>query len=730
MKTLGLLITASLLLAEVPVQAQKDPEESHPKIGLVLGGGGALGISHIGILKVLEEEHIPVDYIVGTSMGSIIAGLYASGMSPDEIQAFLQGLDWHEVMTDATPRRELYFRRKFEDQRYLFDLGIGRNGLKMGTGLAAGQKFNNLLQYEVQRTASITNYNDLPIPFRACATDLISGKAYVMDHGNLARSMRASMAVPAIFTAVELDGRILVDGGIVNNLPVDVMEEMGADIIIAVDVGSAGDIVDLEKLKSIGGVLGRTYAIAQRPEQIESLKRADIGLQPNLVGFTASQFDRVAEFVPKGADAARAKISELRKLSIDPEAFQARIKKQRRAMPGSIELSGVEITGAERVSEKAIQGRIYSKPGEPFDVNTLQLDLMRVYGIGEFEQILFKLEQQDDATGTLTYEATESPAGPLYLAVGLNLRSDFDYDSDWNILLNVTRRSVNALGAEWRNELILGSVQGLLSEFYQPLNYGGTFFVAPVLNYRSETENVYDGKDRIAEYDVEKTVGRLDFGIQLRHFAELRVGPMWGTGNADIAVGPPALPEFDETYFGATAQLIIDRQDRTYFAREGGLLNIQGDFPRKEAGGDVSFDKIGALGRIHKSIGDHTGTLGFEYGDSLGTDLPAYAQFTLGGAESFSGLAEDQFRGSALGVVSASYRYRLMRLPSQLGQGVYLISRFDTGNVWADDTDLDDLRYGFSAGIGADTSAGPIYLTYGWADGGYSRIYFALGSVF
>jgi NTE family protein len=402
------------------IRSYGQESSSRPKIGLVLGGGGALGISHVGVLRVLEEQRVPIDYICGTSMGAIIAGLYASGMSPDEIEAFLSGLDWNEVMTDDTPRRELFYRRKLEDQRYLLTMGVGRKGLKMGTGMAAGQKFNNLLQLQVQRSATITDFNQLSIPYRAVATDLQSGGAYVMDHGNLAKAMRASMAVPGAFTAVEIDGHLLVDGGIVNNLPVDVAKAMGADIIIAVDVGAASDNVDPEKLKSIAGILGRTYAIAQRPEQVEQFKRADIGLQPELADFTASQFARVSELIPKGEAAARTKIAEFQKLGVDAEAYNAYLAGHRRANPTDVRIDSVEVSGQSRVSEKSIRGRIQSKPGETFDAKTMQLDLMRIYGIGDFEQVLYRLDQKDEGSGTLNYVATEDPRGPLYLNVGLN----------------------------------------------------------------------------------------------------------------------------------------------------------------------------------------------------------------------------------------------------------------------------------------------------------------------
>ncbi|VGO17182.1 putative NTE family protein [Pontiella desulfatans] len=703
--------------------------DERPKIGLVLGGGGALGMSHIGVLRVLEEQRVPIDYICGTSMGAIIAGLYASGMSPDEIEAFLSGLDWNQVMSDATPRRELYFRRKLEDQRYLIEMGLGRKGLKMGAGMAAGQKFNNLLQLQVQRAATITEFDHLSIPYRAVATDLQSGSAHVIGHGNLARAMRASMAVPGAFTPVEIEGRLLVDGGIVNNLPVDVAKAMGAEFIIAVDVGSASDDVDPEELKGITGILGRTYAIMQRPEQIKQFEQADLGLQPELADFTASQFARVLELVPKGEVAARGKLDEIAKLSVDKEEYAAYLKRHRRANPTGVQLDAIEVAGQSRVSEKSIRGRIQSKAGTSFDAQTLQLDLMRIYGIGEFEQVLFHLDQKDEETGSLNYVVTEDPRGPLYLNVGLNLRSDFQNDTDWNILLNLTRRSIGPLGAEWRNDAIIGSTQGLLSEFYQPLGHGGYLFVAPMINYRSELQDLYDDKDHIAEYNVEKTEANFDFGIQLRRFAELRVGPVWGIGKGEVETGLTGLPDFDDHYAGPAFSLIVDQKDRTYFPRQGYYFETRGFFPREDWGGDVSFDKVSADFILSHSINDHTMEMALEGGSSLGTDIPGYAQFTLGGADGFSGLAQDQFRGSSLGVATLAYRYRLKELPAQLGRGIYTLSRFDVGNVWENGMNS-DVRYGGSLGVGVDLNIGPLMLTYGLADGGYHSIYFSLGSEF
>ena len=729
-KQVASILICLCLFAFAATDAKEKESPSRPKVGLVLGGGGALGLAHIGVLKVLEEQHIPIDYIAGTSMGSIIAGCYASGMSPDEMQTWLESLDWDEVMSDKTPRKELYFRRKQDDQRYLIEMGLNFKGPKMGTGLAAGQKFNNLLQLATLRSADITNFDQLPIPYRAIATDLQSGEAFIIDHGQIATAMRASMAVPGVFTASEIDGRLMVDGGIVDNLPVDVVRAMGADVIIAVDVGADADQVDPTTLNSLGSILSRTYTIAQRPGQIEQFEKADIGIRPVLIGMTAAEFDRVAEFVPRGEEAARGKTQALSTLAVDNEAYATFLAKQRRAKPEQVRVDQIKVTGNHRVSEGAIRGRIRSRPGAPFDENAMQFDLMRIYGIGEFEQVLFRLDPDEEGNRILRYDVKEKNWGPLYLGLGLNLRSDFEQDAEWAMLLNVTRRSLNALGAEWRNEFELGSRQSALSEFYQPLDASGFFFVAPTLQYCSEQEAIYEDDSHVADYNVKKAEARLDFGLQLRRYAELRAGPVWGSGRGEIETGATNLPTLDETYSGWHVGLIVDLQDRTMFAREGFYLKTDGLFARKDMGGHTQFDKVEGVFRKFQSFGEHTFTLGLQGGTSLGSDLPGYAQFKLGGPFGFAGMAEGQFRGSYLGIASLGYAYRLLQLPSQLGKGIYALSRVDVGNTWEDEFDTDDLRYGGLIGIGADLSIGPLYLGYGHADEGYNCFYLSLGTMF
>lgn len=705
---------------------------AYPRIGLVLGGGGALGLAHVGVLKELEARRIPIDCIAGTSMGAIIGGLYASGMSPAEIENLLLELDWNDVMSDDTPRRELFFRRKIDDQRYLFEVGAGLKGIKMTAGIAAGQKFNNLMEFVTLRAATISDFDLLPIPFRAVATDLRTGQPFVIGSGNLAQAMRASMAVPGAFTPVMIDDHVLIDGGIVDNLPVDVAEAMGADIVIAVDVGASAARFREEDLKSLAGILARAYAIAQRPEQERMFRRATVGIQPDLEGMIATQFERVAEFIARGEAAAQTKASELAEFSVTESGYTEFLARQRRTNPKSVTIGAIDVTGNLRVDESIILGRITTRPGMAFDRHRVSLDLQRIYGIGEFEQVMFHLQPGPDGTSTLNFDITEKSWGPTYFQYGFRLQSDFEKNADWAMLLGMRRMSINRLGAEWKTEGQVGSEHSLFSEFYQPLDHRGFFFIAPNFEYKSELQNVYEDDQRIAEYDVKTRLGRLDFGFQLRQHAELRIGPWWGEGETEIDTGSSDLPQEDDTITGLHMSLITDRQDRTMFARFGSYLKIEAAIARTYAGGDREFDRLFVLHRWQHSFGDHTVFTVAKYGTSFGGDLPGYAQFTDGGLLGFGGIAKDQFRGDDLAVASIGYQYRLLTLPSSIGRAVYFVTRADYGNIWQSDEpmEISDCRSGGLVALAADTIIGPVFAGIGFGDEGTDRYYFMLGNTF
>ncbi|MBN1674004.1 MAG: patatin-like phospholipase family protein [Kiritimatiellae bacterium] len=730
---LGVLALGRPHAALAQGEREEAPPPRRPRIGLVLGGGGALGIAHVGILKVLETERIPVDCIGGTSMGAIVAGLYAAGLAPEEIEKTLVGVDWWEVLKDQTPRRDLHFRRKQDDKRYLFDLELGLRGwhILAPTGLAAGQKFNNIMQTLTLSTAGIDDFDRLNIPFRAVATDAVTGKAVILDRGNLATAMRASMAVPGLFTPVAIEGRLLVDGGVVNNVPVDVVRGMGADLVIAVDVGAIKARPDARKLENVAGILSRTYAILTRPRQDAQLAQADIVILPDVSAFSAADFHRAAGIIPCGVKAAQQAAETLRRHSVSREEYDRFLRAQRRRPAGDIVVSRVVTAGNRLVDDRIVRRRIRTQPGDTLDFARLNADLARIHGLGDFQTVSYRLRPDGDKY-ELNCLMREKPWGPAYLHMGLRLQSNMDNEANWQVLLNYTRTRLNPLGAEWRADLQGGSVQRLFTEFYQPLSFAGTFFVAPSIDVSDQIRDVYEDDDRIARYDVRLRQGRLDLGIQMSNHGEARAGAVVGHGKAQTDAGATALPGFDEPIGAWALQFVLDRLDNAVFARHGYLIGIEAFLAREFLGGTVYYDRVRALYDQFFTRGAHTAQVSLKGGTSLGSTLPPYDEFLLGGPFSLAGLAQDQLRGQYFAAGSLGYRYRLVKLPPSLGEGVYIGARADAGNVWGeqDDINADDLRYGLLLAIGADTVLGPAVIGWGHADGGENQAFLSLGTTF
>jgi len=447
-----------LLLAGVAI-AGPCPEDREC-VALVLAGGGARGAAHVGVIEVMEELHVPVDFIVGTSMGAIIGGMYASGLSPEEMREKLAEINWEESFNDDPPRRNIPFRQKQDDDRSLFKLefGFGKDGANSPRGLVAGQKLNFILSTLLLHTTSVQDFDELPIPFRAIAVDLNSGEVVVQDRGSLPTAIRASMAYPVFFTPVEVGDKLLVDGGVLRNMPVDVAIEMGADRMIAIDVGSP--FSGGSETHSAFKVARRTLSVMTREgrkEQEEMLREQDLLIVPDLTGVTAFEdFTAVGTAVERGVDAARASAGALGKFAVDEDTFAEYIGRHRAGRKmGLVTIDRVEVTGLERVSPKRVSRRLESQPGTEVDVETLQRDLERVYRIGEFEQVGFDLRREDGET-VLVIEAGEKSWGPWFYRLGASALANFDGRGDFTGNVLVRRPNINRLGGEWKTFLTIG----------------------------------------------------------------------------------------------------------------------------------------------------------------------------------------------------------------------------------------------------------------------------------
>ncbi len=708
-------------------------EPSRPKIGLCLGGGGAKGFAHIGVLQYLEEQRVPIDLIGGTSMGAIVSGLYAAGLSPDQIESEMNTQNWWALLEDMPSRRMLTYRRKLEQRRYISNFEIGLDGWKplLRPGQVAGQRMNSVLQELTSAYAGVEDFDQLRIPFRAVATDVQTGEQVVLRQGNLAQAIRASMAVPGAFTPVNLDGRQLVDGGLVNNVPVSVLREMGADIVIAVDVIGLDDWSTTEKpINSSLDILGQTMLIMQQPQVDAQLKQADIVIQVPIHKQGMGDFHKSRDIIPLGYTAAKAVAEALQALQIDEAAYAEHLEVELPERQRPLTIRSVGISGQQRVDERSIRSRIRVKPGDTVSVETLGKESEYIQAMGDFTQVRYELQQDGDAYD-LTYDVEEKSWGPTYLRSGLRLETDFENNTAWNLIIGYNRRQLNALGAEMRVDAKVGQETGLGVDLYQPLSFRDPLFLAPSLVLGRSRRDLFSGDEAVSSYDVEEIRGALDLGWSLREIGEIRVGAEFRRVRSDEEPGMPEAGTSTEELGALRGRLVFDRLDDAFFPRKGYLLNLFGRAVMESMGADREYEVAEAQFLGVASLGENSFALSARAGGSFDSDVPLYDQFELGGFGNFSGLAPGQLRGPYVGVLSLAYRRMLGHLPPGLGDGIYFNLKADSGQVWEEQEDLgDDLIYGGTVALSADTLIGPIYMGYGYAEGGNRQFYFSLGAQF
>jgi NTE family protein len=736
--TVILVASLSLTLVATPgrtatEQAEADTTATRPRIGLVLSGGGARGAAHIGVLAVLEELRVPVDAIAGTSMGSIVGGLYAAGLSPAEMRDDINEIDWSSIFADAPPRQDLSFRRKEDQYDPLFAVEIGFRGghLMLPSGLVAGQKLDFTLRSLVLDTYLVTDFDRLAIPYRAVATDLADGSVVVLAGGDLVQAMRASMAIPGAFTPMEIDGRVLVDGAVCQNLPVATARTMNVDRLIAVNIGTP--VSELHSDPTLLGVVTRTLDLLSKanvPEQKALLGTDDLLIEPELGDISSASFDRLPEAVAMGEAAAREMEAELRQFSVSPQEYAAFLARQRRQPAPAPMIDKIEVTGNDRVPTTMIEDRIETAPGEPLDLALLGHDLMEIYRIGEFSRVSARLERSDESTN-LVIGAAEKFWGPGYLRLGLLLASDLNGAGAFTLYANYRQSFVNRLGAEWRTVLRLGNIVGVLTDFYQPLTYSGLWFVNPAVDWARFRRDIYlSGVARlpIEEHNLE---GRFDAGLSLGHLGELRVGVYRGILRVKERISVESDPEKVDRG-GWRARLVHDRLDNLDFPTTGTFVEIDALLSRPGLGADGAYDQLDLRLSRAFSGGRTSFLLRGRLVSDLGSDIPFYDQAWLGGFGQISGLKPGEIQDDNLALGAMTVYYRLNRLSPIIGKAVYLGASIETGGAWPtlSQATVDDLRLGATAFLGLDTVFGPFYLGWGWVDRGSNSAYLMLGRVY
>jgi NTE family protein len=728
MKPLLLFVLIGQLACALPSAAAAEP-----RIGLVLSGGGARGAAHVGVLKVLEEMRIPIAAVAGTSMGALVGGAYSSGVDPDALEQLLTSADWDALFVDAPPRDQWTMRRKDDQRQGTLDFSIGvRDGkVKLPKGALAGQKIELFFAEIMQVSEGVEDFDALPIPFRAVATDLEDGAAKVFAKGSLPRVMRASMSVPGAFAPVEIDGRLYVDGGLVRNLPVDVARRMGVDLVIAVNLGSS--YLPRDQLETVVGVLGQMVAILTEQNVQRSLAelhpRRDLLIKPDLGDVGSTDFKRAAEAIAAGERAANAAAQRLAHLSVSPERYAAWRAQRSRPPIGGERIDAVRIVGIERVNQALFEPLIAHQQGQPLDRSRLESDIQDLYGRGDFERIGYRVERRD-GRNLLIVDAAEKAWGPGYLSFGLGFRSDFVGDNRFGLRATFRRSWLNDLGGEWLTSIQLGNELEFYSELYQPFRLDRAVFASPYLHIERSPISVFEGSQRVARYDLLRSAIGLDFGSTLfDERAELRVGALFGNAQTSLDTGESTLPRSNNNESGLRARFRWDTLDSVAAPRSGARLELDLFSPQPALGADLSYNRLLADWTGARAVGEHALVGRLRLGSSVGSDMPYYDQFTLGGFLDLSGYANEQFRGNQLAFGGLIYYHRLATLQPPLGRGIYLGGSLEAGSIRDTIEPLTEpkTRFGSSLFLGADTWLGPAYLGVGVSGEGDATGYFLLG---
>ncbi|MBV8632780.1 MAG: patatin-like phospholipase family protein [Silvibacterium sp.] len=706
------------------------PAASRPKVGLVLEGGAALGLAHIGVIQWLEEHRIPVSYVAGTSMGGLVGGLYATGRSPKEIFDVVDRIDWDQVLRGVTPFDKLNYRRKEDAYQYPNQMEFGlRKGLRFPEGFNSGQEVSFILDNVALPYSQIETFDDLPIPFACVGTDLGFDKKHVFRSGSLALAMRSTMSLPGIFSPVRDGDHLYADGGLVDNLPVDVAKDMGADITLAVHLEVKP--LNVKEPLSAFGVLGESISTVVAVTEMRGIEQADMVISVPLQKFTGTDYKDSAEIIKAGYDAAQSKATMLSTLSVDEatwEEYLARRNARRRIAPIP---QFVAVEGTDKRSAAGIEKAFASAVGKPVNSADVQSKLLDIQGGGRYSALTYEMVRKGDQEG-LEITTLEKPYAPPTVRPLIVIDGSQYNNVLFSMGARITFLDIGSYGAEWRNDVIVGTQYGVTSEYFRPVHPGGRFFVAPRISATSDLFNAYtSGGDLAATYRQKQAGGGLDFGYEFGRTSELRIGYQTGYYKFKLQVGNPTLEpqvngrqgftrlryqllNVDDPVIPTTGQLLNFRTQ--YFdANPGGSSN----FPLTE-GRFTDFIKFNEHNTVYASAGGGT-TYGYNH-----VGVPA---FSLGGSLNFPAYGTNEILTNQYSILTLGYLRQLAQLPPLLGNKLYFQGRFDVGS-------FDKLTNGtrvpgdVAGAFVVSTIFGPVTIGGSVGDSGHHRFYFGLGRVF
>jgi NTE family protein len=721
----------SLYLSPPETKAQQPVAKGRPKIGLVFEGGGALGLAHIGVIRWMEDHHIPIDYVSGTSMGGLVGGLYAAGFTPEEMKVFVDGIDWHSVLSGQVPFQSLGFRRK-EDKllfpnRLEFGLKGGRFNLPNGlnSGNAVGLLFDRTLlpYYDLQ------SFNDLPIPFRCVATEIISGQPHVFKDGSLSQALRATMAIPGVFAPVHHENLIFSDGAAVDNLPVDVAREMGAQVVIASYLDSGP--TDPATLTSLVGVAGRNVSIMTAANVARSLKDADIVISSDVSKFGALDFTRSNDIIPIGVKAAAAMSEQLEKYALNDADWAAYIHERELRRRTKIPVPQfVDIYGVEGSRHEDLEVKFDKFVGQPIDVDKLERAISDAMGTGLYATINYTIIDRDGKPG-LRIRPREKDHGPPFINLGLNILADAANNVQFGVGTRVTFFNLAGPGSEVRVDGAVGQPATLAGELFKPIKAGSRAFVAPHAYLNQQIVPYYQGTTQLDQYRTKQNGLGADVGFQFNARTELRLGQDYQWYNAVRTIGQPIGNEFHLNPFVSAAKFQYLGQDDMMVPTRGTTVGVIYNYFTQRPNESGGLSQL--TGRIQHFIPIRERGIifgGIQGGTSFGADNLGLAGVSLGGPLRLSAYSRDELLGTDFYLIQGGYLYRLARLNPVIGDAIYAGGVYEIGKMYGGNPQTPSLPNDFAGFVVVKTLIGPVLGGLSIGDGGRWKWYIGVGRVF
>jgi NTE family protein len=701
-------------------------------VALVLSGGGALGIGHVGAIQELERLGIRPDMVVGTSMGSIVGGLYASGLDAATLEKVVKDVNWAYVFNPTASRSDLTYRQKAQEVNFPVraSLGLKANGLVLPAGLISDQALLQELRRFVPVKGTVDSFDRLPIPFRAVATDIETGKAVVLDHGELPMAMRASMAVPGVFAPVTLDGRLLVDGGMAANIPISVARDMGADIVIVVATQSA--LMSHEKIGSALDVLGQTVTLlilSNERAQLATLTDRDVLVTIDPGPLNTADFAQGSAFMDAGRRSLLLQAEPLRKIA----AGRVATTYVQAAPPPPPVIDYVSVENGSRLDDKVLTRRLDRLVGRPVSEPAIRAALNDVFALGPFERVDYALEDRGGKTGLRVRAEDVAPdAGRIRL--GLTIGNDVNQGSDFTLSMDYRTPALDRYGSEVQIQASLGDRNSLSGEYFKLLEPSQSWFATSRLVVENQAVNVYRPSGfKLAGYDLTYGLAALGGGYQLGRVGEVRLQLERGQGQAVLKNGV-AIPKTIDLDIGrVVATAGIETLDSAFFPTRGQRINLRWVEGFSGLGDNADYQTVAATALSTFSAGRHSVIGLLAGGSSLDGVTPLDSLYHLGGPFSLGGYQRNELTGSTFASGQLVYRYRLSDGSAKtLGSKLYVGASLQSGQVWTRQKDfaLDDLRYAGTLYIGADTAFGPTFLAFGSSDDGRRAVYLFIGRPF